>query len=225
MKKRVLMIIALIALVAVLGVVLAACNESTTDDPAGSIDYDVRQNVTLAFMILMLIAGIALIVVVMMQRAPTTTSESYRERPTPTTAETRKRAKRACSRKSPSHSSHSSSCVPSSASWSARSTETRRIQQRLPNGSRFYFVPDRNNANLPQSNSFRRFCTAETCQYVSIGGVPPEQNHPKISCSEVRAVRHRRTGFVLFRSGIFCGNDADPPRSNSFRRFCTAETC
>ena len=68
MKKRVLMIIALIALVAVLGVVLAACNESTTDDPAGSIDYDVRQNVTLAFMILMLIAGIALIVVVMMQK-------------------------------------------------------------------------------------------------------------------------------------------------------------
>ena len=62
------MLIALIALVAVLGVVLAACNESTTSDPAGSIDYDVRQNVTLAFMIMMLVAGIALIVVVMMQK-------------------------------------------------------------------------------------------------------------------------------------------------------------
>ena len=62
------MLIALIALVAVLGVVLAACNESTTSDPAGSIDYEVRQNVTLAFMIMMLVAGIALIVVVMMQK-------------------------------------------------------------------------------------------------------------------------------------------------------------
>ena len=59
------MLIALIALVAVLGVVLAACNESTTSDPAGSIDYEVRQNVTLAFMIMMLVA---LIVVVMMQK-------------------------------------------------------------------------------------------------------------------------------------------------------------
>ncbi len=27
-------------------------------------------------------------------------------------------------------------------------------------------MPDRNNTNQPQSNSFRRFCTAETCQYV-----------------------------------------------------------
>ena len=27
-------------------------------------------------------------------------------------------------------------------------------------------MPKRNNTNLPQSNSFRRFCTAETCQYV-----------------------------------------------------------
>lgn len=68
MKKKVLMIIALIALVAVLGVVLAACNESTVEDPAGSIPQDVRNDVTLAFMILMLIAGIALIVVVMMQK-------------------------------------------------------------------------------------------------------------------------------------------------------------
>ena len=69
MKKRVIMLIALIALVAVLGVVLAACNESTTSDqPSGSINYEVRQNVSLAFMILMLIAGIALIVVVMMQK-------------------------------------------------------------------------------------------------------------------------------------------------------------
>lgn len=68
MKKKVLMIIALIALVAVLGVVLAACNESTVEDPAGPIAQDVRNDVTLAFMILMLIAGIALIVVVMMQK-------------------------------------------------------------------------------------------------------------------------------------------------------------
>ena len=63
------MIIALVVLVAVLGVMLAACNESTTSDqPSGSINYEVRQNVSLAFMILMLIAGIALIVVVMMQK-------------------------------------------------------------------------------------------------------------------------------------------------------------
>ena len=27
-------------------------------------------------------------------------------------------------------------------------------------------MPARNNTNQPQSNSFRRFCTAETCQYV-----------------------------------------------------------
>ena len=27
-------------------------------------------------------------------------------------------------------------------------------------------MPDRNNTNQPRSNSFRRFCTAETCQYV-----------------------------------------------------------
>ena len=55
------MIIALVVLVAVLGVMFAACNESTTSDqPSGSINYEVRQNVSLAFMILMLIAGIAL---------------------------------------------------------------------------------------------------------------------------------------------------------------------
>ena len=30
----------------------------------------------------------------------------------------------------------------------------------------------------------------------------PKQNHPKISCSEVQAVRRRRTWFVLFRSGM-----------------------
>ena len=28
------------------------------------------------------------------------------------------------------------------------------------------YMPDRNNANPPQSNSFRRFCAVETCQYV-----------------------------------------------------------
>ena len=27
-------------------------------------------------------------------------------------------------------------------------------------------MPDRNNTNQPRSNSFRRFCTVETCQYV-----------------------------------------------------------
>ena len=27
-------------------------------------------------------------------------------------------------------------------------------------------MPDRNNTDRPQSNSFRRFCTAETCQYI-----------------------------------------------------------
>ena len=31
---------------------------------------------------------------------------------------------------------------------------------------RRYGMPDRNNTNRPQSNSFRRFCTAEPCQYV-----------------------------------------------------------
>ena len=69
MKKKVLMIIALVVLVAILGVMFAACNESTTSDqPSGSINYEIRQDVSLAFMILMLIAGIALIVVVMMQK-------------------------------------------------------------------------------------------------------------------------------------------------------------
>ncbi len=71
MKKKLMILIALIALIAVLGVVLAACNESADADnngPAGAIDYDVRQDVALAFVILMLVAGIALIVVVMMQK-------------------------------------------------------------------------------------------------------------------------------------------------------------
>lgn len=71
MKKKLMILIALIALIAVLGVMLAACNESAdadNNDPAGAIDYDVRQDVTLAFVILMLVAGIALIVVVMMQK-------------------------------------------------------------------------------------------------------------------------------------------------------------
>ena len=68
MKKRVMMIALVVALVACLCVMLAACNESTTSDPAGSIPQQTRENVLIAFMILMLIAGIALIVVVMMQK-------------------------------------------------------------------------------------------------------------------------------------------------------------
>ena len=29
-----------------------------------------------------------------------------------------------------------------------------------------FSMPDRNNTERPRSNSFRRFCTTETCQYV-----------------------------------------------------------
>ena len=70
MKKKVLLIIALVVLIAILGVVLAACNEneSSVEQTGGRIDPEVRQDVTLAFLILMLVAGIALIVVVMMQK-------------------------------------------------------------------------------------------------------------------------------------------------------------
>ena len=38
-------------------------------------------------------------------------------------------------------------------------------------GSRLSSMPDRNNTNQPQSNSFRRFCTAETCQYLCRTGI------------------------------------------------------
>ena len=38
-----------------------------------------------------------------------------------------------------------------------------RAKIKRPDGA----MPDRNNTNQPQSNSFRRFCTAETCQYVN----------------------------------------------------------
>ena len=33
-------------------------------------------------------------------------------------------------------------------------------------GALSHSMPARNNTNQPQNNSFRRFCTAETCQYV-----------------------------------------------------------
>ena len=36
----------------------------------------------------------------------------------------------------------------------------------LGRGALSHSMPDRNNTNRSQSNSFRRFCTAETCQYV-----------------------------------------------------------
>lgn len=68
MKKRVLLIALVVALIACLGVMLAACDSSTTSDPAGSIPQQTRENVLIAFMILMLVASIGMIVVVMMQK-------------------------------------------------------------------------------------------------------------------------------------------------------------
>ncbi len=68
MKKRVLLIALVVVLVAWLGVMLAACDSSTTSDPAGSIPQQTRENVLIAFMILMLVASIGMIVVVMMQK-------------------------------------------------------------------------------------------------------------------------------------------------------------
>lgn len=68
MKKRVLLIALVVVLVACLGVMLAACDSSTTSDPAGSIPQQTRENVLIAFMILMLVASIGMIVVVMMQK-------------------------------------------------------------------------------------------------------------------------------------------------------------
>ena len=240
------MIIALIALVAVLGVVLAACNESTVEDPAGSIPQDVRNDVTLAFMILMLIAGIALIVVVMMQKGTNDNvgvisgaSDTYYGR-------NKEKGRESVLKKVTPEKGH---------------LRTLRIHPHLfhhllrgrcrgchglnkgtesdgsRNGSRFY-LPCGNDADPSRNNSFRCFSAAEACQYVYyclhrvaarqssrhiasvqvpaskpaapfpanraraspylkiFGDAPalrrfvgtPERNHPKISCSEVRAV-------------------------------------
>ena len=182
MKKRVLMIIALIALVAVLGVVLAACNESTTNDPAGSIDYDVRQNVTLAFMILMLIAGIALIVVVMMQKGTNDNvgvisgaSDTYYGR-------NKEKGKEGVLKKK----------------QDAYSCGSR-------TGAVFILCRTEIMRTCLGAILFGAFAQPQLANMYTIGCVPPEQNHPKISCSEVRAVRHRRTVSVLFRSGISAG--------------------
>lgn len=68
MKKRVLLIALVVALIACLCVMFVACDSSTTSDPAGSIPQQTRENVLIAFMVMMLLAGIALIVVVMMQK-------------------------------------------------------------------------------------------------------------------------------------------------------------
>ena len=50
-------------------------------------------------------------------------------------------------------------------------------------------------------NSRRGSRAAPLCGLRRFAGTP-KQNHPKISCSEVQAVRRRRTWFVLFRSGM-----------------------
>ena len=49
---------------------------------------------------------------------------------------------------------------------------------------------------------FGAFAQPELANMYTIACVPPEQNHPNISCSEVRAVRRCRTRFVLCRSGM-----------------------
>ncbi len=68
MKKRVLLIAVVVALIACLAFALTACDESTTSDPAGQISKDTREAVTIAFMVMMVVAGIALIVLVLMQK-------------------------------------------------------------------------------------------------------------------------------------------------------------
>ena len=68
MKKRVLLIAVVVALIACLAFALTACDESTTSDPAGRIPQDTREAVTIAFMVMMVVAGIALIVLVLMQK-------------------------------------------------------------------------------------------------------------------------------------------------------------
>ena len=52
------------------------------------------------------------------------------------------------------------------------------------------YMPDRNNANPPQSNSFRRFAQSKLANMYTIAYVPPARNHPKIFFSEVQAVLH-----------------------------------
>lgn len=68
MKKRVLLIAVVVALIACLAFALTACDESTTSDPAGRIPQATREAVTIAFMVMMVVAGIALIVLVLMQK-------------------------------------------------------------------------------------------------------------------------------------------------------------
>ena len=49
---------------------------------------------------------------------------------------------------------------------------------------------------------FGAFPRLRLANMYTIACVSSAKNHPKISCSEVRAVRRRRTWFVLFRSGM-----------------------
>ena len=72
---------------------------------------------------------------------------------------------------------------------------------------------------------FGAFAQPKLDNMYTIVCIPPEQNHPKISCSEVRAVRHSRTKSASSRSGMPDRNDTIPPRSNSSRRFPAAEAC
>ena len=49
---------------------------------------------------------------------------------------------------------------------------------------------------------FGAFPRLRLANMYTIACVSSAKNHPKISCSEVQAVRRRRTWFVLFRSGM-----------------------
>lgn len=113
---------------------------AASDRPGGSIPQEVREAVLIAFMILMLIASIAMIVIVLMQRVPVITSESFPVRPILTTAETRKRARKARSKRLRSYCSRFFSSARSSALWSAQSHNSSKIDERLRKESLlFYF--------------------------------------------------------------------------------------
>ena len=56
---------------------------------------------------------------------------------------------------------------------------------------------------------FGAFPRLRLANMYTIGCASSAKNHPKISCSEVQAVRRRRTWFVLFRSGML-------PRQNEY---------
>ena len=95
--------------------------------------------------------------------------------------------------------------------------------RRRPHGGGFFILCRRGmRRTCLRTILFGAFAPPKLDNMYTIAGVPPEQNHPKISCSEMRAVRHSRTQSASSRSGMPSRNDANTPRSNSFRCFCPA---